>query len=155
VTAGRFITDRCFWVALIAAPAFWAVLWFVVSPASEWGWPLRAPTQYLLLVVIYPVLEELVFRGALQGWMRTHGWARKEVGVVTVANGITSVVFTLAHLIVNPVWISVTVFVPSLVFGWFRDRYDQLHASIALHVFYNAGFIWIFAGIKNLQLGSE
>jgi len=64
-----------------------------------------------------------------------------------VANAITSVLFTLAHLSVNPVYLSVAVFVPSLIFGYFRDRYDQLHASIMLHVFYNAGYIWIFASI--------
>jgi membrane protease YdiL (CAAX protease family) len=45
------------------------------------------------------------------------------------------------------VYLSVAVFLPSLIFGYFRDRYDQLHASIVLHVFYNAGYIWIFASI--------
>jgi membrane protease YdiL (CAAX protease family) len=143
----RLIRDRQFGEAFIAAPIFWAALWFYEPPRPEWGWPLIAPTQFLLLVVAYPVLEELVFRGALQGWLRSCSWGMAEWRHVTVANAITSVAFTLAHLIINPVPLLVAVFIPSLVFGYFRDRDDQLHVSIMLHVFYNAGYIWIFTSV--------
>jgi membrane protease YdiL (CAAX protease family) len=143
----RLTRDGQFWAALLAAPVFWVVLWLFKSPRPEWGWPLLLPAQFLLLVVVYPLLEELVFRGALQGWLRARGWGATELGVVTVANVISSAVFTLTHLLVNPVYLSAAVFLPSLVFGYFRDRYDQLRASIALHIFYNAGYIWVFAGI--------
>ncbi len=34
---------------------------------------------------------------------------------------------------------------PSLVFGYFKDKYHSLTAPILLHVFYNAGFFWLFA----------
>ena len=143
----RLIKDRQFEAALIAAPIVWAALWFYQSPKPEWGWPLTAPTQFLLLVAVYPVLEEVVFRGALQGWLRSRDWGKAVWGPVTAANGITSVAFTLAHLIINPVFLSVSVFIPSLIFGYFRDRYDRLHASIVLHIFYNAGYVWIFTGV--------
>jgi len=148
----RLIKDRQFSAVFIAAPIFWTALWFYASPRPEWGWPLTAPAQFLLLVVVYPVLEEIVFRGALQGWLRSRSWGMTQWRHVTVANVITSVVFALTHLIVNPVYLSVAVFIPSLIFGYFRDRYDQLHASIVLHVFYNAGYIWIFASIPTAEL---
>lgn len=96
-----------------------------------------AHTRVLQLVLVYPVLEELVFRGALQGWLRSHDWALRSWHSVTVANLLTSAVFMLAHLLVNPGPIALLVFVPSLVFGYFRDRYDRLHACILLHMFYN------------------
>jgi membrane protease YdiL (CAAX protease family) len=147
IEAKHLIRDRQFGIAFIAAPIFWAALWFYQAPHPEWSWPRIAPAQFLLLVVIYPVLEELVFRGALQGWLRSRSWGMTEWRHVTVANAITSVVFALTHLIINPVYLSVAVFIPSLIFGYFRDRYDQLHASILLHVFYNAGYIWLFTSI--------
>lgn len=134
-----------FRAAIFAASVFWAVLWLYAAPRTEWGWPLTAPTQFLLLAVAYPVLEELVFRGALQGWLRSCSWGKPEWRQLTAANLITSVAFALTHVIINPVYLSATVFIPSLIFGYFRDRHDQLHASILLHVFYNAGYIWIFA----------
>jgi membrane protease YdiL (CAAX protease family) len=37
------------------------------------------------------------------------------------------------------------VFFPSLVFGLFKDRTQRLLAPILLHVFYNAGYFWLFA----------
>jgi membrane protease YdiL (CAAX protease family) len=143
----RLFKDRQFGAAFIAGPVFWIVLWFYKSPQPEWGWPLIAPAQFLLLVFIYPVLEEFVFRGALQGWLRSRSWGLIAWRQVTVANTLASVVFALLHLIINPVYLSVAVFIPSLVFGYFRDRYDQLHASIILHIFYNAGFIWLFVSV--------
>ncbi len=150
------IRDRQFQAALIAGPMFWAAFWLYLASNPEWGrslsslwppWPLTAPAQFLLLAVIYPVLEELVFRGALQGWLRSHGWGLSKWGPVTRANVLTSVAFTITHVIMNPVYLSAAVFIPSLIFGYFRDRYDRLHASIVLHVFYNAGYIWLFTGL--------
>jgi membrane protease YdiL (CAAX protease family) len=143
----RLIKGGQLGLAIIAAPIFWSALWIYEAPRLEWGWPLSAPAQFLLLVVVYPVLEELVFRGALQGWLRSHSWGITEWRHVTVANAMTSVVFVLTHLFVNPVYLSIAVVLPSLIFGYFRDRYGRLRVPILLHVFYNAGYIWIFAGI--------
>lgn len=60
------------------------------------------------------------------------------------ANVAVSVVFTALHVVrrVNPA--SVAVFVPSLIFGFFRERYNGLTVPIALHIFYNAGFVLLF-----------
>ena len=140
----RLFKDRQFGAAFIAAPVFWAALWFYQSPQPEWSLPLIAPAQFLLLVIVYPVLEELVFRGALQGWLRSRSWGLIAWRQVTVANGLASAVFALLHLIINPVYLSVAVIIPSLIFGYFRDRYDRLAGSIVLHIFYNAGYIWLF-----------
>jgi membrane protease YdiL (CAAX protease family) len=147
ITIWRFSSDIQFRAALIAAPVFWAALWFYAAPRTEWSWPLTAPAQFLLLAVVYPVLEELVFRGALQGWLRSRGWGKSEWRQITAANVITSVAFALTHMMINPVYLSASVFIPSLIFGYFRDRYDQLHASVVLHVFYNVGYIWLFVSV--------
>lgn len=147
ITLKRLVKDGPFIAAIIAGPVFWAALWLSELTILEWGGSVSNPSQFLLLVLIYPILEEIVFRGALQGWLRSLSWGTQHWGKITVANLVTSIAFTLAHLIINPVLLSAAVFIPSLVFGYFRDRYDRLQASIILHVFYNAGFIWLFAGI--------
>jgi hypothetical protein len=53
-------------------------------------------------------------------------------------------VFVAAHFFWQVPYIAVSVFVPSLIFGYFRDRYHGIVPSILLHVFYNAGFFWLF-----------
>jgi membrane protease YdiL (CAAX protease family) len=32
------------------------------------------------------------------------------------------------------------VLLPSLLYGYFRDRHGSVYPAIALHVFYNAGY---------------
>jgi len=136
--------DPLLGAALASAPIFWAAWSFYLDAEPDWGWPLNAPRQFLLLAVIYPILEEIVFRGALQGWLRKGDRTLHDWRGLTLANVITSVAFSVFHLFQNSVGMSIAVFAPSVIFGFFRDRYDHLHTPIALHIFYNAGFVWLF-----------
>jgi membrane protease YdiL (CAAX protease family) len=140
-TLGR---DALFWLALLAGPICWLLLYALLRPTPpQWTWPLAAPAEYLLPVLIYPVLEEIVFRGLLQELVQ-ESLTRRKLGPLTLANLLTSLVFTGFHFLNHaPVW-AVLVFFPSLVFGFFKDRYGTLSAPILLHVFYNAGFLLIF-----------
>jgi len=127
--------------AFLAAPFYWWAITLFVSPAPESG---TDPIRLLLLVLVYPMLEEIAFRGALQGWLRGKSWGLWHRCDVTSANILTSIVFAAFHFIRRPnIW-SVGVIFPGLVFGFFRDRYGNLYAPIALHIFYNSGLIWLF-----------
>jgi len=94
--------------------------------------------------LVYPVLEEIVFRGATQGLLWKTRLAALALGPLSGPNLLTSVVFTVLHLALQPTILSLGIIVPSLVFGYFRDRYQGLGPSIVLHIFYNAGFLLIF-----------
>lgn len=129
--------------AILAAPLFW-VAWFCwTRPGLHPGWPLEHPDTFLLLVLIYPVLEEVVFRGLIQDWAGKR-LAGCTVGPVTAGNLATSTLFTLAHVGYHATpWALLVVF-PSLVFGWLKDQTGSLIPPIGLHIFYNAGFVWLF-----------
>ena len=93
-------------------------------------------------ILLFPLLEELLFRGLLQGSI-----ARRlpgKLGPLSRANIITSVLFVLAHLINQPPLWAVAVFIPSLVFGYFRDRYNHLLPSSLLHIIYNSAYYLLF-----------
>ncbi len=163
-----FLSDRFFWLAFMLGPVVWVML-FCLFPANVSGGggdvtggsvPLESnllATLRLLFLfaLVYPVLEEIVFRGGLQGFLLEKPALAKSIvtgsgdnqspWLLTPANLITSVAFTAMHFINHPpLWASL-VFFPSLVFGWARDRYDHLWASMLLHAFYNAGFLLLFA----------
>jgi len=140
----KVFRDPLLGAAFIAAPGFWVAWSFYVAAEPDWGWPLNAPFRFLLLAVIYPILEEIVFRGALQGWLRKRDRTLHDWRGLTLANVITSGAFSVFHLFRNSVGMSIAVFAPSVIFGFFRDRYDHLHTPIALHIFYNTGFVWLF-----------
>jgi uncharacterized protein len=123
----------------VAAPLFWAAFGLVVG----FGGTAPPLTTLLLLVLVVPVLEELVFRGLVQGALLER-WPRQRLGPLSAANALTSFLFAVSHLVYRaPLW-AAAVFVPSLVFGYFRERHGTLASPILLHCWYNAGFFWLF-----------
>ena len=136
--------DPLFLLAMAAGPACWLILCFILQPTVQWGWPLLLPWQFLLPVLVYPVAEELVFRGLIQELLHEYLGSGR-LGPVSVANLLTSCLFTGLHFVQHPPLWAALVFFPSLVFGFFKDRTGALAAPIILHAFYNAGFIWLFA----------
>ena len=135
--------DMLFRAAILLGPLYWLLLILLEAPDLQWNKPLLYPWWFLQLVVLYPVLEELVFRGLVQELLRDYV-SRARYGPLTLANLLTSMLFAAAHLVFNPTPAALLVFFPSLVFGYFKDRTAALTASIILHGFYNAGFAWLF-----------
>lgn len=140
----RLCDDTWFLCALGAAPIFWSALFFIFQPFFDSGWPLLYPKEFLLLVVAYPLLEEVVFRGGLQPYLATKLGKKYACGDISAANWITSLIFTLVHFIQHKLLWSLSVFVPSLLFGYFRDRHNSMVPAIILHIFYNSGYFWLF-----------
>jgi len=114
------------------------------------GVPVRSgapPLKTLIWIALfYPILEEYIFRGGLQAALFAKPRLEKSAHGISLANVITSVIFAAMHLFSqSPLWAAL-VFFPSMVFGWMRDRYANIHASIALHIAYNAGFVCLYSG---------
>ena len=137
-------TDPVLGLALAAGPMAWTVLLFVMVPTDDWLWPLSQPWLFLMPVLVYPVLEEIVFRGVVQDWLAS--LSRRSWGILSLANLLTSLCFAALHLIHQPPLWAALVFFPSLIFGYFRERHDTLGTPILLHVFYNFGVVWFFWG---------
>ncbi|WP_373029904.1 JDVT-CTERM system glutamic-type intramembrane protease [Sulfurovum sp.] len=90
------------------------------------------------LIIFYPVVEEFAFRGVIQEYIASKTKQYPSFFFLTVANIITSVLFVLMHFVHHaPLW-ALLVFVPSLIFGYFKEQYGHIGASIFLHMFYNA-----------------
>ena len=136
--------DPLFPVAILAAPVIWLLLYFIVRPPLDWLWPLHHPGRFLWPVLFFPVVEEILFRGLLQEFVRDY-FSKAAFGPITVANLVTSLVFTALHFFYQPALWAALVIVPSLVFGLFKDRTGKLTAPIILHIFYNFGFLWVFS----------
>lgn len=126
--------------AVLAAPPVWWFLAPMVGTAKTGDL-----ATVLAVVVLYPVLEELSFRGLLQGWLlqRLVGrhWPWSTTWRISLPNLLTSLAFAAAHLPTQaPAWAAATL-APSLVFGYLREHYDSVLPPMALHVYYNAGLI--------------
>ena len=161
-------------LAFLAAPLVWAALYWVfqlpagrllqtlfasISASAEIerqagsiDQPGSAGVAWLLLqaVLLFLVLEEIIFRGALQGWLLDRpslSKGRLQYPLnrwISIPNLIASLVFTAFHFTNQPPLWAAMVFVPSLVFGWSREHSGGLLVPILLHIWYNAGFYFLF-----------
>ncbi len=132
----RFYLDTHFLIALLLGPCVWALLYWLL-PRGGGQFDLQ---WFLMVSAVYPVLEELAFRGFIQSWLFEQPRFAVSVRGISYANLITSALFAAAHLFNQPPLWAALVFFPSLVFGYFRDRFDGVVPSIVLHCWYNAGF---------------
>lgn len=115
----------------------------VVQPLP---WQRIFSVALLMATVWQPIVEELLFRGCLQGVLVRRVWGRRTVMGISTANLLTSILFIGAHIPTHPLlWALLTLF-PSLVFGILRDRSGSVVPPIALHIFYNAGYFLIAGG---------
>jgi membrane protease YdiL (CAAX protease family) len=140
----RVLKDWQFGLALLLGPAFWFLLAASQgrTPAGA-GQPLDDAPALILLVLVYPVLEEILFRGAVQGFLGRR-WVARRGSSLTRANLVTSILFAATHIAWKGDLVAGAVFFPSLVFGYFRERHATLTSPILLHIFYNAGLFLIF-----------
>lgn len=140
------LRDRQLGLALGAAPFFWLIWFWFRAPVPDLCWPLVEPVRFLMPALIYPVLEEVTFRGLLQPALFKRPWGCVFHGGVSGANLACSVLFAVSHMVWHSGLQALAVIVPSLIFGYFRDRYGRIAPSVGLHVFYNSGFVWLFVG---------
>lgn len=122
--------------ALLLALPVWVALGLTVADR------MRAPVGWvgwLSLVLVQPIVEELVFRGVLQGQLLRLSAGRR-LGPVTWANLVVTAGFVALHLPAQPPGWALAVVVPSLVFGHLRDRLGSVWPAVLVHAVYNAGF---------------
>jgi uncharacterized protein len=124
-----------FLVVLVGGAALSVWLGGLGSASAVRSWTLLAS-----VILWQPLIEELLFRGVLQGELLRHAvMARSRYGV-SVANLLVSVAFAGAHLVNQPPGWALATFLPSLLFGFFRDRTGSVAPGLLLHVAFNAGF---------------
>jgi len=135
--------DWQFGLALVA-PLLSISLWVSVNGADAAGELLSQPPRFIKLVFFLPVMEEVIFRGALQPVLLESALGGKRFSGLSVANMATSIIFAVVHLLFHsPLWAAL-VFLPSLLFGYFRDRHNSLLTPVILHVSYNLGYYCVF-----------
>ena len=98
---------------------------------------------FVVLVVVTPIAEELIFRGYLYGKMREKfSQVTTELLSVIISAVLVSIVFGIVHLQWN---VGVNVFAMSLVACALREYTGTIHAGILLHMIKNGlAFYYLF-----------
>lgn len=135
----RLFTDRKFILALVVGCGVSLLVagWSVAGSANL----SLTSLQVFSLVLWYPVLEELLFRGAIQGFLGSTALGKRALMGLSLANVLTAILFTAMHLFYRADPLAWLVFFPGLVFGYFRDRHGAILGPLILHSAYNACLI--------------
>ena len=135
----HFHRDSVFLWLLALGPMAWLSMigFFGFQPLP---WPAIWSLTFLSVALWHPLFEELLFRGIVQGYVLQSIRCQKTWNGLSLANFVTSLLFAMAHLASHSVSWSLLVFLPSLCFGFVRDRFGSVYPSIALHAFYNTGY---------------
>jgi len=128
--------NKLLWAAILVAPAITLTFWLLAGTPYEL--PLPTKTRTLLLVILLvPLCEEIVFRGLLQNELASYERLRQTVLGLSWDNLITSTLFTLVHVLYfSSAWV-ILIQIPALITGFFYSRHRRLIYPILLHAWYN------------------
>ena len=125
-----------FILAILSGAIFVLVFHDFMPPFSsrvEFHWKI-----WISLVIWQPLVEEILFRGIVQGQLRKTEWGLRSWSSISAANIVTTILFIMIHTVNNPPLFAIAVIVPSLIFGYFRDYCNSVYPAILLHSAFNA-----------------
>lgn len=101
---------------------------------NTYGMPLLTGASTFAIIVLVPLIEEILFRGFIQGWLRSKFPAAQAIIV-------TAVIFTLVHFspsqgVANAELLA-GLFILSLFLGFLYERQQSLWPCIGLHCVFN------------------
>ena len=98
----------------------------------------------LSIAIVVPILEEFLFRGAIEGHLLKIGWSPKRAILIS------ALIFGLIHG--NPAQIPFA-FLIGLLFGWLYYRTGSLVPGIVGHIINNLSGAWIMSTATREELG--
>lgn len=131
----QLFADRQFVMALMTGCCLSVAVGALVGENAgfDTGWmPLVA------LILWAPVIEEIAFRGVVQGYLGDTAFGKRNLAGLSCANLIAALLFTAWHLVYRTDLLAWLVFIPALAFGYFRDRHGSLIPCVILHAAWNA-----------------
>ena len=142
-----FSASRGFWLLLLAAVAYQmaagALVRHIHPEAKNWlilpDGPLGLAGAFVLVAILAPIAEELLFRGWLFTALRWRFGFRPALWV-------TAVLFALAHWESSHLY-ALAILPMGLLLGFLRERTGSTQATILFHGLYN------FAGLAMSFLG--
>lgn len=107
------------------------------------SYPILFIIMGLLIVFVVPVIEEVLFRGCLQTWLKQY--LSRSQAIVT-----TSIIFALFHFSgaqgIDNIQLLASLFLLSCFLGFLYERQRSLWAPIGLHATFNAISVLMILG---------
>jgi len=140
-----FAKDKYFYMFMIIPLLLYFALYYVLLfmptiKINTNSFSLFSLHFLLVQFFVVSIPEELFFRGFLMQLISEYTGNRKVCYFLSYANILSSVLFSAAHIFTHSLMWSMSILFPSLIFGYFREKYNSVWPSIILHFWYNIIF---------------
>lgn len=133
------LRDPAWWILITIGLAACLALWTILGIDPTASVP-RGAGSWIGVIGLQPLVEELLFRGVVQGaLLRTIAGARR-CAQLSVANGVSSLAFVALHFVHHPPLWALATLAPSLALGWLRERHGSTWSAALTHAIFNAEF---------------
>jgi len=119
---------------------YWLIQISFYDASVHFSWMLQDPLSAVLLCLIYPITEEFLFRGVIQGYLLNHRLGPMSKLGISVANIVTTILFFTLHWIGRSLTVASWVIGPSLILGVVREKTDSLVAPMLVHIVWNVSW---------------
>jgi len=140
------LRDPAFWVILVSGTLVAVAFRFLAGKQAGIFIPSN-PTAWFIVVGWQPLIEELLFRGLIQGQLLGTTWGRRRFLHLSHANLVTSALFVMIHFVTHTAPWAMSVFLPSLIFGWLRERHGNIWSPLFTHATFNLAFFVSFSNL--------
>ena len=128
----EWLKDTAFYIAiLISIPIKVSIV--LLNPYIKT--PINLSIHFIFFLLFISFSEELFFRGFLIPVFSS--FINNRFLFFSYSNIIVSIIFSISHIFLHNILWSALVFFPSLIYGYFREKYKSILPSIILHFLYN------------------
>ncbi len=133
----KWLKDAIFYLALSAAIPV-KILIILLSSHTKIHPDLSM--HFIIFLLFVSFSEELFFRGflmpLLSSFIKGNSW------FFSYSNIVVSIVFSMSHIFLHNIFWSALVFFPSLIYGYFREKYESILPPVVLHFVYNLVYFY-------------
>ena len=102
------------------------------------------PITMIAVVLLVPIIEELLFRGLVFGWLREHSRTVAYIVSCLLFAVLHTWQFSQFHIDLYQLLLLAQYIVPGFILTWTYDRSGSLWSSIGVHAAVNALAVWTF-----------
>ncbi|MEE2733066.1 MAG: JDVT-CTERM system glutamic-type intramembrane protease [Pseudomonadota bacterium] len=140
--------NKLLWGSVLLAPLLVLCAWLAAGLPMELQYHPKTRT-ILLIILLIPLCEEIVFRGLLQNELASYGRLRRTLLGLSWDNLISSTLFTLVHVFYFESALLLAIEAPALLFGYFYSQYRRLIFPVLLHIWYNAHALLVYCLVSH------
>ncbi|MBI1194716.1 MAG: JDVT-CTERM system CAAX-type protease [Gammaproteobacteria bacterium] len=134
------LRDQLFWLVLLSG-ALIPLAFRILFGTLEGGFSPSGLYAWIIVIGWQPLVEELLFRGLIQGTLLDTRWGgQQSVFHLSHANLLTSALFVTIHFVNHHALWAISVLLPSLIFGWLRERHGNIWSALIAHATFNLAF---------------